>query len=67
MMPVDYVWFTSIFLQWPLRSKNVFACILSKYFVVDTEEPTTGLCFLEQVRQNKYVCPLPHLSAHLSD
>jgi hypothetical protein len=66
-MSVNYIWYTSILRHWPLRSKDSFACILSQYFVVDTEEPKTGLCFLEQVRQNKYVYPLPHLSAQLSD
>jgi hypothetical protein len=66
-MPVNYVWFTSILRHWPLKSKDGFACSLSKCFVVDTKEPKTGLGFLERVRQNKCVSPLPHPSAPLSD
>jgi hypothetical protein len=58
MMPMNYVWFISISVlrHWPLRRKDGFACILSKYFVVDTKEPKTGLGFLEEVRQNKQIC-----------
>jgi hypothetical protein len=46
MMPVNYVWFTSMLRHCPLRSKDCFTCILGKYFVVETEEPKTDLCFL---------------------
>jgi len=52
---VNYFWLTSILRHWPLTSKDSFACILSKYFVVDTEEPKKGLGFLE-LGSSKQIC-----------